>query len=452
MATWRDKLLDASFRGVPFKVRGHDASGLGRLTAEHFFPGSEAAPYIEDVGADGAAFAFDAFVIGDDYFTARDALLKALRGKGPGELIHPYLGKKLVMPTGDPSMSERFDEGGMATFRLEFSETSEPIYPAAQTDTWTIVRGKTVAAQAAVQESFADRVGGWLKTATNYAQTASGLLGGGLVYGLLDVARQYLPVGSILGAVNSLSQAGMGLVNLIHDPLGFAVGYTGLLGNWSSIAQGLFGSNGGSADDQRLALAGYQALAVGVTPSAGLRQIAAACAMTPDNPVSAVQAAIAGGVAVSIPAAGIRAPALATVTNEDAMLIALAAEVDALGRRLALIEEAQATAALQWASYSEALAARDSIALRLQDEAEIADDAVSAALQALRIAVVEDITARAADLRRLVSYTPKADLPACVIAYAIYGDAGWDDDICARNGIVNPLFVPGGLALEVVSE
>ena len=116
MAVWRGRLIDASFRGVPFKVRSHEAP-LGRRNEVHQYPGRDD-PFVEDLGQEAGVWSFEAFVIGPDYFADRDRLVVALNKKGPGELVHPYLGRKTAAVT-DAAVSESFDEGGLARFRLD---------------------------------------------------------------------------------------------------------------------------------------------------------------------------------------------------------------------------------------------------------------------------------------------------------------------------------------------
>jgi prophage DNA circulation protein len=70
----------------------------------------------------------DAYVIGRDYFAARDALAAALRQAGPGELVHPYLGTLSVVAIS-ADLSESTREGGMARFALEFVEAGQNELP-----------------------------------------------------------------------------------------------------------------------------------------------------------------------------------------------------------------------------------------------------------------------------------------------------------------------------------
>jgi len=66
---------------------------------------------------------------------------------------------------------------------------------------------------------------------------------------------------------------------------------------------------------------------------------------------------------------------------------------------------------------------------------------------------VRDITARGADLPRLVAISMPATLPALVVAYLAFGDATRAAEIVARNAIIirHPGFVPGGIPLEALA-
>ncbi len=139
-AAWRQQLQRASFRGVPFFVRSADTEE-GRRGVLHEYPLRED-PYVEDLGRKAGEFSLDAFVIGDDYFKARDALRAALREPGPGELVHPTLGRMQVSLVASFRFVESLvDEGGIARFSLRFTESQPAIQPTVETDTAAVVDG-----------------------------------------------------------------------------------------------------------------------------------------------------------------------------------------------------------------------------------------------------------------------------------------------------------------------
>ena len=114
----------------------------------------------------------------------------------------------------------------------------------------------------------------------------------------------------------------------------------------------------------------------------------------------------------------------------------------------------------------QAIALRDELAARLDNEAagippapegsgqaaviSVADP-VYQALTAVRVALTRDLSARAIDAPRLSSAILPAALPALVVAYRLLGDATQDAGIVTRNRVRHPGFVPGGVPLEFIA-
>lgn len=87
---WKDKLFDASFRGIKFDCQRTD-DPLERDVVRY------AVPYVdgedlEDQGAKAREVAMTAIFFGDDYEDRLNAFLNALAQRGSGELIHPVFG------------------------------------------------------------------------------------------------------------------------------------------------------------------------------------------------------------------------------------------------------------------------------------------------------------------------------------------------------------------------
>lgn len=122
-----------------------------------------------------------------------------------------------------------------------------------------------------------------------------------------------------------------------------------------------------------------------------------------------------------------------------------------LVERAALVSEVRASAQNSFVSRDQAVTTRDDLAERLDLAMETASDPVCLALGDLRVAMVRDLTERAADLRRIQTHTPAATLPALVVAHQLYGDANREAEVVARNAVVHPGFLTGGQALEVLS-
>lgn len=133
---WKDNLREASFRGVPFFYESTGVDG-GRRTQTHEFAYRDK-PYTEDLGRKAQEIPIEAYVIGDDYMTVRDNLLKACNEEGPGELIHPYYGA-IKVNCQVISIRESTSDGRMARISLQFIEAGERYFPDSSIDKSTAV-------------------------------------------------------------------------------------------------------------------------------------------------------------------------------------------------------------------------------------------------------------------------------------------------------------------------
>jgi prophage DNA circulation protein len=153
MASWRDRMGAAKFRGVPFYVETAERSG-GRRTVVHEYPFKED-PYVEDMGRAPRRFTIEAYVIGPQYMDARDRLLTELEKAGAGELFHPYYKTIRVTLDGDYRVRESRDNGGMAVFSIPFIETpAKAAQPTAIQDAPAKVQASGAVALASVGAEF----------------------------------------------------------------------------------------------------------------------------------------------------------------------------------------------------------------------------------------------------------------------------------------------------------
>lgn len=124
---WKDRLVDASFRGVPFKTEDESLTA-GRRVETHEFVNRDK-PYTEDLGKATSRPKFSGYVIGDDCYEQRDRLIEALNKPGPGTLVHPAYGEMSVCVDGEINVSTSSSEGRMVRFDLRFVEAGELTYP-----------------------------------------------------------------------------------------------------------------------------------------------------------------------------------------------------------------------------------------------------------------------------------------------------------------------------------
>lgn len=73
------------------------------------------------------------------------------------------------------------------------------------------------------------------------------------------------------------------------------------------------------------------------------------------------------------------------------------------------------------------------------------------ALREARLALVEDLTTRGIRLPGVSSVAVRTTEPALVTLYRAIGDSTQWQRFVRRNGVVHPLFVPGGSVVEVIN-
>ena len=446
-----------SFRGVPFECALQANDETGRRLAIHRYPQRDEA-FAEDLGRKNEPFEIEAIVTGPNWLDDAKKLHEACGQKGPGELVHPWLGlMRVVCLSSKRVFNAR--ERGAAKFTLQFFEAADNVYPAAVQDTGVAVREAADAAieparieysqavstkgQSIVRERLRDRVADMRQSATRaFADSRNAVsLDGALDGDTLDVGRD------VLGASD--------------DALGFAEGTlrsarTGGRGGMSSLSSLLLGDYADLVDrPTQLAnrtasiarLLGYSK----TDPAAGARSLRSWNEPYAGQRANWSTAPRTVGQAQSV--SGATATRSQAARNERA----LAELVD----RAALAAEARRVPEYEFASREEALAYRDDLNARLmaaaRRAADLGDDGSAAALVALRNAVARDLNARAGDLSRVANIRPASTQPSLRLAWQLYGD---DPDtvldrasqIAARNGVRHPGFVPGGRDIEVLLD
>lgn len=397
MSNWRDNLRKGSFRGVPFHWKWSDTD-LGRRTARHDYPLRDDV-WLEDMGKIPREFALEMYVIGADYMAARDRLAEAFEEAGPGTLVHPTFGTLSVVVSGRVRLRESTDEGGMARFSATFVLAGDNKFPAATVDTAGAVDDKARMAAAAAA--------GW------FTRTFS-------------VARQPAFVrAAALTQLQAVTARLQSIAALIPTSLSASVVHSDLVA---------FGSALGSLVTRPLDLA--QNLVLEVNAILNLS----------DDPLARF------GLSLDLFDIDWGWGTTSSATPSRRQQAANQAAAGDIVRVAEITAAATAAAAVEFASYQDAIAVRDRLLDRLDTILEAAsDDEVYVSLAALRAAVVADIAARGADLARIVAYTPAQTLPALVLAYRLYGDPDQAEEIASRNKLSHPGFVPGGQPLEVLS-
>lgn len=411
---WRDNYRAASFRGVPFFVESADSTH-GRRQAVHEHAQRDV-PYTEDLGRKAREFSVSGYLIGLDYQTQRDELIKACETAGPGVLVHPYRGEMTVTCRG-LGLSESTNDGGMCIIKLTFLEAGEASYPSAKTDTVNAITAKGNAVTAAAEKGFVSDflTNGFPAYVAESAATGLAELGEFMAAPGLNFAGD-------LQAASDFYQQAKGLASdafsLVQQPQQMVSRITGLFGSIRSA----FGSNAFSMltnlfDRSPSSYSGSTA-----TPS---RRQQATNALAMNALVRQVAVAEAAKAAVVTQT---------TVTTGNGLT------------------QASSTPTI-YDSYQAAIKVREELVDRIDTESEATPvDEVYVTLSDLRTSVVQAVPNPEQDLARIVQYVPRETLPSLLVAYQIYGDAGRADEIATRNNPRHPGFLMGGNQLEVLAD
>lgn len=391
----RPDMFEPSFRGVKFSVTQSEGE-IGRRTVTNEYPGRDEA-FVDDLGLKVRSFTLTCFVVGSNYVQARKALEEAFEKAGPGELIHPWRGAMNVSVTSCRP-SESIDQLGRQSWSVTFTQTGKNTFPSIRPDTVAIVDAASDKAIAASESEFATEFS--IDAMPEFVELDAVSQITVVLNDTLAIARGMLPDMTILpafisNAANMLNK----LTQLMRLP-------TNLASESTSQIAGILG--------------------LGNSPLAAFN-------------------ALKNLFGLSSASSSRTTPSRIQLDNNR---VAIAN----LNRRAAVIEAARSAASIEYDSQNQALAIRDILVVAIEAEQLTASDDVFNALAELRTAVVNDISARAADLAKVIVYTPKATLPAVVIAYSLYGDANRDADIISRNSIAHPGYITGGKSMEVLTE
>lgn len=409
--SWRERLRPASFRGAPFFVEQIEGQ-VGRRVVVHEYPDRDV-PDVEDLGGVSGEFKIDAYVLGDDYMDARDALIAALNKRGSGRLVHPWIGELVVTVKGPVAVRESTAEGGMAHFTITVIEGSEPRVVTAEPDTQALVEEQADIALEAIAGSFEEGFSlvGALEDARDLARSSIADATSKLRQVKGAVTAVVSSVESITAAIDSFEGA---LNDLLNLPASLASAFAGLVASVTG-----FGLNigGGDADDStqngRNAMDGFRSLS-DFTPTGA--------PTSPATPQQTIKA-----------------------DNQRA--------IQRLVQQTAAVEATRAVAQSEFTTVDDAVA----VAAELEEKLDTlstdgVSDEVYIAFTDLRAALRRHMESSAINLPRLARFTPPMTLPALVIAQRLYQDPTREQEIVDRNSIVHPGFVPGGVELRVLDE
>ncbi|EAP9735482.1 DNA circularization protein [Salmonella enterica subsp. enterica serovar Glostrup] len=455
---------NGSFRNVPFLVYKEQRERGGRNIVKREYPLRESGG-ADDLGPKLPAFTFTVIVQGDDVQAQRKALRDALYAPGAGELIHPDYGTLNVLIDNFESRYN-VSEQRVVEFTINATPQANDTAPDAQKDTATALTTKAGNGLNSIFNTLAD---GWAVVSDNLHDLQAMA---DTVSGKIDALENTVSSVGIMQDISSFSASFSAMKGnitaLITSPLRmaqqFAGIFSGLIALPSLPSLSLLGDkkrnqSGGaytgsspagslSTPDEAVRSQGgtqlYQALSAfydtlvtqdrqrdlnSLTPTtqANIRLIQSVM----QSAVVLAQVQTAASL-LTIAVAQATTPAGTGATTDTPITVPLlqsAADVQAVSHMLGQSLDAQVLA------FSGQGYTRTALALR---EA--------------RLALVEDLTTRGVQLPGVSSVAVRTTEPALVTLYRATGNSVQWQRFVRRNGVVHPLFIPGGSVVEVIDE
>lgn len=421
-----DQLQPASFRNVPFVVRGGGGQA-GRRNAIHEYPFRDI-PWVEDLGRQSRRIQIVGFVVGDDVIAQRARMIAAVEAPGDGELVHPTLGRLQVAVIGFDW--EEGEQGRTFAYRFQFVRQGQRLYPSSVADgTAAVTNAATLfgsaSAAAFVARTLAPLAGGAAQ-ANQVAQQATAW------------AQQALRVGN-------------DATSLIKLAVSLPGQYGRLLGLASGVTVGEIIPTTANLTPQGLIAAAAAARAAVSSACSALKAAAAQIGTRNTAPFTAAVESLAGAIlqVSSTPGDALRGlsslASFVPVGSAGPAATVQSATAD-LFRRGAAAALALAGSQYQPQSSDDAASVRAQVLSVLDAEITVAgdqfEDDVFASLRALRSAAVQDLNSRGASLPTLTTVHVASSLPALALAQRLYRDPTRADELVARVVPVHPAFMP----------
>lgn len=442
--------LTASFRGVTFFVEASDISA-GRRVVTHQYPQRDE-PFTEDLGRAARVFSLSAFVLGDDCIEQAQALRDAIEQPGPGTLVHPEFGELQVIAQPGGSMS--FDQARRRVrFSLSFVEAGLNAFPESGRATQSASREAADGLMESAINDFAETIN--LDGVEDFVKTA---LEGDLLDSLGIISNS--EIASVLGFADRVSDLASNAIGLVSGgPRAFATRLMGALGlsglattvaGWQrvgtqlcNLVDDLHGEHeeplysGNVKSTSAKTIEANRAAVYRLSRAAVLVQTVGVSTLIGTDLDSSV--ATSAILPVTTTGSTVQTAGTAPATQENAAAEEILAFED---------DTSDGSPTISW---DEMEASMDRIVEALEEEMLDADnDEVFMSLRKAATAVSQDLSERAHGVARLYDYNAGAQLPACVIAMELYGDAARAREITVRNAIPHQLFCPN--VVKVINE
>lgn len=397
---WKERLQTASWRGVEFFIDSHDFT-TGRRSVQHEFPNRDE-PFAEDVGRIGRKFSINGHILGDDYFSQRDALIEACEKQGPGVLIHPYLGRRDVQVT-EFSVSEDTQKGRFATITFNFIEAGQAAFPRSLEDKTQEITDLSAVADADAIAEFEDS------------------------FDVLGFPSQVLDqaISQVDAAINKLEDSLSTIQTVAEKVTEFAFQIRTLKAKINDFIQ---------------------------TPSVLAEQLKSAFDFLSSAGLTSKDGFDAAKVLLTF---GDSDPLFVKVDNDSTSRVQANKNTDAVQnymKRIAITQAAVQGADANFTSVDEAISERQVVNDAVEEQLEVAGDDLFQSLRDVSSKFTDAVPDIDADLPEIVNVTLQDTTPSIVLVHDLFESPDNEQDLIDRNKIREPGFIIGGSTLEVLGS
>lgn len=184
---WYEQLQPGSWRGVGFVMDAAETHA-GRRTAVHEYPYRDTV-WVEDLGRLPRRFNFQAFLVGDDCYQQRAAMMQACEQPGSGTLVHPTLGSVECVLI-DFTTTDRRERGRVVECSFQFVVSGDILFPDASQATGSLVNssasslfgassgdlGRVLGGVGIISDPAVLSIGGYAKDASSIVNDATRML------------------------------------------------------------------------------------------------------------------------------------------------------------------------------------------------------------------------------------------------------------------------------------
>ena len=422
---WKDRLQDASFRGVPFKFEGEGAA-VGRRVETHEYPNRDK-PYTEDLGKVTFRPNITAYVVGEDCFEQRDRLIEALNKPGPGTLVHPTYGELNVCVDGEIRVSTTRSEGRMVRFDLQFVEAGELEYPTAGAATANTLVSSCSALDDCISDNF-DQFG--MDGMPDFVQN-----------GVIDDATSMLgyvsdKMAMVDSGISAAARLMQGDISVLLPPPSSGKGFVDQLQTMWRSGNRL----AGNASDLYTMIKNFSGISLG-------SDLAPRGVWKTDSRTTQNQKQQSNYVASAIRTTAISEAAYAVTTLPAPVITTGEQSLQPTGwpsvTHPELNNVPDETVVVDVPTWDDLVDIRDTLNTAIDKElSRTTDDRLFLALRRVKSDLNNDIKHRLVQTQKTVIRTPDEVTPALVLAATWFDNAARESDIVRRNAVAHPGFVP----------